>query len=164
LGFEPAEERIEGAFIDGHAVFGEGFAQRVAVLLGVELGEDGENEGSAAELHSEIFEEVVVFGGHIVCRILCCNHCMLYTVRHTVLASSVFFVLCEIFEFWVVFDGWRGVRVLFSVDYRCLNEGNMRCLKTPGSEGGRYRVVDDGGKVRDWSFDWLSVLRMVTRE
>ena len=34
LGFEAAEEGVEGAFLDGEAFVGEGFAEGVAVVLG----------------------------------------------------------------------------------------------------------------------------------
>jgi hypothetical protein len=60
LSFEAAEERVEGAFVDGHAEVGEGFAEGVAVVLGAEHGEYGEDQGATTKLEAEVFEEVVV--------------------------------------------------------------------------------------------------------
>ena len=53
LGFEAAEEGVESAFLDGEALVGEGFAEGVAVVLGTELGEDGDDEAAAAEFKAE---------------------------------------------------------------------------------------------------------------
>jgi hypothetical protein len=58
LGFEAAEEGIEGALFDGKAFVGEGFAQGVAVVLGAELGEDGDDEAAAAEFEAEGVEDL----------------------------------------------------------------------------------------------------------
>jgi hypothetical protein len=58
LGFEAAEEGVEGAFLDGEALVGEGFAEGVAVVLGAELGEDGDDEAAAAEFEAEGVEEL----------------------------------------------------------------------------------------------------------
>jgi hypothetical protein len=57
LGFEAAEEGIEGAFFDGEAFVGEGFAEGVTVVLGAELGEDGDDEAAATELEAEGVED-----------------------------------------------------------------------------------------------------------
>jgi hypothetical protein len=57
LGFEAAKEGVEGAFFDGEALVGEGFAKGVAVVLVAELGENGEDEGAAAEFEAEGVEE-----------------------------------------------------------------------------------------------------------
>jgi hypothetical protein len=89
LSFEAAEEWIEGAFVYGHAVFRQSLAEGVAVLLGVELGEDGEDQRPAAEFHAEVFEEIVI-GGHAVWHLLCDIHCTTYTVRCTVLIVKCF--------------------------------------------------------------------------
>src|SRR4029077_2718726 len=84
LGLEAPKEGIEGALVDGHTVLGKGFAEGVAVLFGVELGQDGEDERAAAELEAKVLEEEVLVVGHSVWRILCCIHCMKYTVWRTV--------------------------------------------------------------------------------
>lgn len=62
LGFEAAQEGVESAFVDGHALVGEGLAEGVAVLLFAKHGEDGEDQGAAAEFEAKVFEEVVVVG------------------------------------------------------------------------------------------------------
>src|SRR5579871_1723663 len=78
LGFEAAEERVEGAFFDLHAAVGEGFAEGVAVLLGAKAGEDGQDQGAAAKLKAKVFEESggVFAGRHIVYGI----HCITYSI------------------------------------------------------------------------------------
>ena len=53
LGFEAAEEGVEGAFLDGEAFVSEGFAEGVAVVFGSELGEDGDDKAAAAEFEAE---------------------------------------------------------------------------------------------------------------
>jgi cold shock CspA family protein len=58
LGFEAAEEGVKSAFVHFHALVSQGFSEGVAVLLGAESGEDGEDETSAAKLEAEVFEEV----------------------------------------------------------------------------------------------------------
>jgi hypothetical protein len=76
LGFETAEEGVEGAFLDSKAFVGEGFAEGVTVVLGTELGEDGEDQAATAELEAEGVEELgfgrIGMGGgsHTVCRLL----------------------------------------------------------------------------------------------
>ena len=76
LALQASQERIQGAFINGHAVIGERFSEGIAVLFGAKHDEDGENERAAAELETEIFEErvVVVTGRHIVYGIHCVAH------------------------------------------------------------------------------------------
>ena len=61
LRLKAAEERVEGAFIDGEAAVGEGFALGIAVLLGAQSRQDGQHEATAAEFEAEVFEG---FGGH----------------------------------------------------------------------------------------------------
>jgi hypothetical protein len=60
LRFEPAKEGIESAFIDGHAMLGECFAEGVAVLFGAKLGEDSKDEAAASEFESNVFKEIGV--------------------------------------------------------------------------------------------------------
>ena len=50
--------RARGVFVDGHAAVGEGFAQRIAVVLGAELGKDSQDEAAAPELQAEVLKEV----------------------------------------------------------------------------------------------------------
>jgi hypothetical protein len=56
LGFESTEERIQGALLDVDAMVGERLAERVAVVLLMELSKDGQDKAAAAELEPEIFE------------------------------------------------------------------------------------------------------------
>jgi hypothetical protein len=63
-------------------VVGEGFAEGVAVLLGAELSEYGEDEGAASELRAKIVEDVGV-----ECHVLCTVYCVSATVRN---------ILCDI--------------------------------------------------------------------
>jgi hypothetical protein len=79
LGLETAQQGIQSAFIDGHAVVGESFAEGVAVLLGAELGEDGEDEGAATKLEAKVFEEIR-FDGHTVPYPLYDIHCMTHSM------------------------------------------------------------------------------------
>jgi hypothetical protein len=58
LGFEAAKEGVEGAFFDGQALVGEGFAEGVAVVLDAELGQDGDDEAAAAEFETEGIEDL----------------------------------------------------------------------------------------------------------
>src|ERR1700760_4295699 len=66
LGFEAAQERVEGALFNVDAVIGEGFAQGIAVVLLAELGQDGEDEAAAAELEAEVFKNRLDGFGHTV--------------------------------------------------------------------------------------------------
>jgi hypothetical protein len=56
LSFESPEKGVKGAFVDLEAVFGEFFAERVAILLGAQSGEDGEDETAATKFQPEILE------------------------------------------------------------------------------------------------------------
>jgi hypothetical protein len=78
LGFEAAQKRVQGAFIDGHALVGEGLAEGVAILLFAKHGEDGEDQRAATKFEAEVFEEVVVVGTgrHIVYD----AHCMIHSI------------------------------------------------------------------------------------
>src|SRR6266446_10522543 len=83
LALEPAEKRIQGAFIDGDTQVAKRFAERVTVVLFTEGGEDGENQRAAAQLQPQVFEELVVVctGCHIVYDI----HCMAHSIDCQVL-------------------------------------------------------------------------------
>jgi len=48
LGFQAAEQWVEGAFVDLQAVFGQGLAQSVAVLLAAQGRQDCQNQATAA--------------------------------------------------------------------------------------------------------------------
>ncbi len=63
LGFEAAKKRVKGAFVDLDAEAGEILAQGVAVMLAPELGEDRDDEETAAELEAEIIEKIRVGSG-----------------------------------------------------------------------------------------------------
>ena len=79
LGFEAAQQRVERAFVDLQAAFGEGFAQGVAVVLLAKLGQHCQGQAAAAEFQAEVFEEV--FGeGHAVPHTLYINYCITYSV------------------------------------------------------------------------------------
>ena len=58
LGFQPAEERIQCVFVDGHAAVGEGFAQRIAVMFIAELGKYSQDQASATQLQAEVFKKI----------------------------------------------------------------------------------------------------------
>jgi len=58
LGFETPQEGVEGALVDFDAVFGEGFAQGVAVAFAAQGSEDGNDQGAAAKFEAEILEGV----------------------------------------------------------------------------------------------------------
>jgi hypothetical protein len=48
-------------------------------LLGAELGEDSEDEGTAAELEAKVLEEIGL-DGHTVPHPLCDTHCIAYSI------------------------------------------------------------------------------------
>lgn len=56
LSFEPAQERVQRSFVYLNTLFGEIFTERVSVLLGAEVGKNGEDESSSPEFHPQIFE------------------------------------------------------------------------------------------------------------
>ena len=79
LRLETPQQRVERAFVDRQPLLGQRLAQGVAVALGLQLREDGENEAAAPELELEVFEDVSVH----VCpmrHILFSTHCTTYTV------------------------------------------------------------------------------------
>src|SRR5208282_830677 len=85
LGFEAAEEGVKGTFVHFHALVGKDFAESVAVVLGAESGEDGEDETSAAKLEAEIFEEAG--GWAAVFHIVCDTHYMTHSSGCQVLSG-----------------------------------------------------------------------------
>ena len=82
LSFQAAKQRVERAFVDGHAVIGQGFPQRVAIVLGAQRRQDREGKASAAKLLAEVFEAVIVVRAgtyarrHIVYDVHCMSHSM----------------------------------------------------------------------------------------
>lgn len=66
LRLEAAEERIKRAFVDFEAELGEVLAERVAVVLAPELGEDSDDEKAAPQLEADVFEKIRVQLGYRV--------------------------------------------------------------------------------------------------
>ena len=99
LGFEAAEEGVQGAFFNGKAFVGEGLAEGVAVVLGAELGEDGDDEAAAAEFEAEGVEDLGFDLGlrrvgcwfHTVCQLLYDVQCVM---------SSSYFWTCGRYDSW----------------------------------------------------------------
>ena len=58
LALQPPKQRIESVFVDGHAAVGEGLAQRIAVVLLAELGEDGQNEAAPSEFQPKVLKKI----------------------------------------------------------------------------------------------------------
>ena len=84
LGFEAAEERVEGAFVDDQSIVGKGFSEGVAVLFRLELGEDSDDEAAAAQFEAQGVEEVGSGGGGGWSHRLCGISCVMHTVRYMV--------------------------------------------------------------------------------
>ena len=80
LALEPAEERVEGAFVDGEALVGECLPERVAVVLVPELDEHGQHQAAPAELQPEVLEVVGVLGWGVGVSHVCAAQCMTHTV------------------------------------------------------------------------------------
>src|SRR5690348_12668535 len=74
LGLQAAQRRVEGAFVDAHAVGGQGLPEGVAVLLAAQLGQHRQAQGSPAQLQAEVLEDGAIHG----------LSCMPYRVRHIV--------------------------------------------------------------------------------
>ena len=55
-----AEQRVERAFVDLNAMASQRLAERIAVLLGPQLRQDGDDQASAPELQPQVFEECIV--------------------------------------------------------------------------------------------------------
>ena len=60
LGLESAQERVKGALVDFDPERGEILAQGIAVMLAAQLGENGDNEQTAAQFETQIVKEVGV--------------------------------------------------------------------------------------------------------
>ena len=76
LRLEPAEKRVERAFIDLESEIAQVFAEGVAVMLAPQLGENGDDEQAAAELEADVFEEIGIHFGFTVCQTLCDTQCV----------------------------------------------------------------------------------------
>ena len=77
LRFKPTEKRVKCAFVDFKPMFGKFFAECVALVLLLELGEDGQSEAATSELKTKVFEGGLSYG-HVVPRYRCAT----YTVLH----------------------------------------------------------------------------------
>ena len=60
LGLKPSEKGVERAFVDFQSMLGEGFSERVAVLLATERRQDSQDEATAAKFETKIFKRVWV--------------------------------------------------------------------------------------------------------
>src|SRR5258708_16861827 len=56
LAFQPSQERIEGALIDGHAALPKSFPESVPVLLRPKLCQDSQNQTATAQFQAKILE------------------------------------------------------------------------------------------------------------
>jgi len=79
LRLESAQQRVERPFVDLEALFRKGFAQRIAVLLGAQRGEDGEHQRPASQLEPQVFKDRRVHGAadtmwNMVSDIQCMTH------------------------------------------------------------------------------------------
>src|ERR1700722_12182581 len=63
LRFEAAQQRIERAFVDNQAVVLERLAQCVAVLLGPQLRQNGDDQAAATKFEAQGFVKFSVYGG-----------------------------------------------------------------------------------------------------
>src|SRR4029077_7230902 len=90
-------------------MLGESLAKRVAILLGAELREDGQDQGAAAQLHADVLEEMG-FGGHTVHHPLYGIHCMAYSIG------------CQ--AFFRVF--WRAAREWFRLRAKAHGKRSLR--------------------------------------
>src|SRR6266849_361738 len=79
LGLQAAQERIESAFVNLHAMLAQRLAKCVAVLLGAELRETRQDQRAAAQLHANVLEKVG-FDGHTVHHPLYTIHCMTHSI------------------------------------------------------------------------------------
>jgi hypothetical protein len=80
LGLEAAEEGVEGAFLDGQTLVGEGFAEGVAVMFERKLGQDGDDEAAAAKLEAKGIEDLGIGVELRLVSILYVNYCMSHSV------------------------------------------------------------------------------------
>jgi len=60
LALQPAQQRVQSAFVDGHPMLGQCLAQRVSVLLAPELRQHRQDQRAAPQLISEVFEQVAI--------------------------------------------------------------------------------------------------------
>src|SRR6185437_8815858 len=73
LGFQPAEQRVQSAFIDLQAMGSQRLSQCVTVMLLMKLGQHRENQTSPAQFEAKIFEEIGVHGlkNYVAHSVLC---------------------------------------------------------------------------------------------
>ena len=76
LAFQPPQQRVQRAFVDGHAPFCKGLSQCVAVLLLAQRGQHRQHQRAAAQLQPQVFKQVVVADTrrHIVYATYCITH------------------------------------------------------------------------------------------
>src|SRR6266851_2017045 len=87
LGFQPTQQRIQGALFDLHALVRQRLAQRIAVMLFAKLRQHRNDQRPAAEFHPQVFEKVGVrefgkvyhLGPPTVWRILCHTHYVVHS-------------------------------------------------------------------------------------
>ena len=79
-------QRIQRSFVDRQAALGQGLAQRVAVVLGAELAEDGQHQAAAPQLEAQVLEQGLVVRGrvsgswHGASQLVCEAQCVTHTV------------------------------------------------------------------------------------
>ena len=76
LSFKPAKQWVESALINSHAVIGQRFAERVAVVLGPQGREHRKGKTAPAKLLTEVFEAAIALsaGRHTVYDIYYISH------------------------------------------------------------------------------------------
>jgi hypothetical protein len=57
LSFEPPQQGIEGALVHVQTVLRERFAERVAILLGPQRGQDRDHEAAAAQFEANVVKQ-----------------------------------------------------------------------------------------------------------
>src|SRR5580700_4992723 len=84
LSLEAAKQWVERAFVDGHAMVGEGFAQRVTVMLDAQRSQHREGKAAAAKFLAEVLEAVVVarIGSYARRHIVYDIHCMSHSIGY----------------------------------------------------------------------------------
>ena len=89
LRFQPPEQRVQRTFVNHQTIVGERFTERVAVLLGFELGEYRDNQAAPPELEPQGIENPRIWRKsgcrrewiHRVHHTVCLTHCMQYSIR-----------------------------------------------------------------------------------
>src|SRR6185437_1137992 len=74
LGFQPAEQRVQSAFIDLQAMGSQRLPQCITVMLLTKLGQYRENQRSPAQFETKIFEKIGVHDLETMWHIVCYTH------------------------------------------------------------------------------------------